>query len=159
MTSQSAFADVIDAIYDAVNGSATLAAYPANAYRLAVYDGPPIDDRSALIEIRIGATGEDYDEIAADIAQVWQSTDGQRDETIDVPCCIWTRQGSTDVRTWRRRTSDVFNIVAGLLAGNTFGLTHLFTTEVSAGNLREIQAADGAALVLAFTVHVMGSLP
>jgi hypothetical protein len=156
---QSSFADVIDGIIDACNNSATLAAYPANAYRLAVYDGPPIDDRSALVEIRVGVTGDEFDEIAAEIVQTWQSTDGQRDETVDVPGVIWVRQGSTDVRTWRRRTSDVYNIVAGLLTGNTFGLAHLWTTEVAAGDLREIQATDGAALVLAFTVHVTGTLP
>jgi hypothetical protein len=161
---QSLFADVIDAIYDTINTSntsGTLASYPANAYRIGVYDGPPIDDRSALVEIRVGVTGDEFDEIAADIVQEWATfgTDGDRDETIDVPCVIWTRQGSNDVRTWRRVTSDVLNIVGGLFAGGTLGLTKVYTADVVAGNLREIQAADGVALVLAFVVRCECKLP
>jgi hypothetical protein len=160
-TTQSSFADVIDGIYDAINGSATLAAYPGTpaAYRIGVYDGPPIDDRSALVEIRVGVTGDNFDEIAASIEQTWQTMDSQRDEVLEIPCVLWVRQGSTNVRTWRRTTSDIYNIVAGLLTGATFGLAHLFTCEVAALDLREIQATDGAALVLPFTVRVTGYLP
>jgi hypothetical protein len=161
-TTQSSFADVVDGIYDAVstsNTSGALASYPASAYRIAVFDGPPTDDRSALVEIRVGVRGDGFDQIAADITQAWQSMDGQRDETIDVPCVIWIRQGSTDVRTWRRRLSDIYNIVAGLLVANTFSQAHLWTMEVTAGSLREIQATDGLALVLPFTTRATGYLP
>lgn len=150
-------ADVLDALFDLVDGHASLAPY---GERLKVYDGPPTIDRSSEIEVWIGATGLDSDDEGARHRETWATmgagSASQRDVEVDVPGCVWVIGGEVDMRTRRRTAAAVLGVLDTILTPpDPLSLGQLLCggVELSAGSCRQIQSTDGASVAWSFTIH------
>jgi hypothetical protein len=157
MAGPATVADTIDALFDLLDGHASLASY---GDRLKVFDGPPVVDRTTEIEVWIGATGSDSEGDGARISERWATMGAgaasQRHVTVDVPCAVWVIGGEVDMRTRRRTAAQVLDVVAGLLhTVDPLGLAEVLCggVEISLGVCRQLQTADGAACHWTFTVR------
>ncbi len=164
MTTQSLFADVLDAIYDTLAADATLAALVA-AETLLISDGPPAGARDRLQEVWVGALDDvlgDQFESTTNVSQVWATAGGpsvaERDEVIDVPCCVWVWRGDTDMRTCRRTAQTLLDAACTALRGQTLGVPQLMWAELLSGQFGQVQTDDGAAVVMVFTIRVQTRL-
>lgn len=148
-------ADVLDALVSTLTTG--LSSY---GERLVVRDGPPLLDRTPEIEVWIGATGADADDVGAQHRATWATMGAgaasQRDVEIDVPCGVWTIGGETDMAVRRRTAADVLDAIDALLIPpDPLGLPEVLCggVELTLGSPRQIQATDGASVAWAFTVH------
>jgi hypothetical protein len=157
VSTQSLVADVIDALLVTWRADATLVAY---AGRLRIYDGPPLDDRAAEIELWVGATGLEPDETVLSGEQDWATMLGilDRDETLLVQNAIWVARGNVDVAAARRTALDVFDAATTAVRSATLGLSTVEWVDVPSWSLRQGQFNTGAGAVLTFTVRARGQV-
>ena len=97
MTDQTLATHVVDGLLTVWRADATLADY---GDRLRIFDGPPVTDRAAPIEIWVGSTGDPTDEeTVIRGSQQWETmgTPGDRGETVEVSCAIWVADGSVEI--------------------------------------------------------------
>lgn len=164
MSTQSLLADVLDAIYDTLVADVTLAAM-VTAETLLISDGPPTGARDRDNELWVGALddplGDQFDSTVV-INQSWATAGGpavaERDETIDIPCCVWARRGDTDMRACRRTMQTIFDAACTALRGQTIGVPQLMWLETAAGSASQVQTDDGAAVVVPFTIRAQTRL-
>jgi hypothetical protein len=149
---QTLVADVLDALLSTWRADATLVAY---AGRLRIYDGPPVTDRAAEIELWVGATGLEPDESVISGTQAWVAMPDERDETLAIANAIWVAGTTTniDISVARRTAIDVFKAAAAAIRGSTLGVTGVEPlTQVTDWQLRQGQFTGGIGVVLTFTV-------
>lgn len=160
-TRQTLAADVLDALVTTWGADATLGTY-VTAGRLRIYDGPPVDDRAAEIELWVGATGLEPDEAVVTGTQAFatQGTTDDVDETLSIACAIWVANGTNDIKTARRTAIDVFNAAVTAVQGSDLGLGNEVydATQVVSWQLRQGQWTSGVGAVLAFVVQVEGQV-
>lgn len=156
---QTLAADVLDGLLATWQADATLAAY---GDRLRIFDGPPTTDRSAEIEIWVGATGVEPEETVVTGTQDWVTfgdATGDRDESIDLTSTVWAASGSNDIKTARRLAITVFSAAAAAVRGSNLGLSALDrTVQVVSWELRQGQYASGVGAVLTFVTRASGQL-
>lgn len=157
MTDQTLATHLVDGLLAAWRADATLAGY---GDRLRIFDGPPVTDRAAPIEIWAGSTGDpDDEETVIRGSQQWETmrAPGDRGETLEVSCAIWVADGSVDIATARRTAIDVFHAAAGAIRGSDLGADALYdSTEVISWELRQAQYPTGVGAVLVFIVRGEG---
>lgn len=158
MTRQTLAADVLDGLLSAWRADSTLSGYGT---RLRIFDGPPLDDRAAEIELWVGATGTASDEeviVGEQTAVTMRQTD-DRDEVLSITNTVWVAAGNTDMATARRTAIDVFNAAMTAVRGSDLGIADVFDTAECVGyRLRQGQFTTGAGVVLTFTVQIMGQI-
>lgn len=157
---QTLLADVLDALLAAWRGAAALTAY---GDRLRIFDGPPVDDRAAEIELWVGATGQEPDETVITGTQEWVTLGDaldDRDEALDIQNAIWVYSTTgTAIGTTRRTAIDVYNAAVAAVRGTDLGIADLDPTVAPSGwELRQGEFASGAGVVLTFTLHITGQL-
>jgi hypothetical protein len=153
--SQTLIADVLDALYATWTADATLVAYGT---RLRIFDGPPVTDRAAEIEVWVGASGVEPDEDVIAITQQRADFDGDRDETLTIVNAVWVANGTHDIAAARRLAITVFAACAAAVRNSTLSIGGAFALDVSDGRLRQGQFESGVGCVLTFTVTVTGAL-
>lgn len=161
MTRQTLAADVLDALVSTWRADSTLAGY-VTAGRLRIYDGPPVDDRAAEIELWVGATGLEPDEAVVTGGQAYATfgTADERDEQLAIANAVWVANGTNDIATARRAAIDVFNAAVTAVTGSDLGLGNEVydATTVVSWQLRQGQWTSGVGAVLAFVVQVQGQV-
>lgn len=157
MTDQTLATHIVDGLLTTWRADATLATY---GDRLRIFDGPPLTDRAAPIEIWVGSTGDPSDEeTVIRGSQQWetQRAAGDRGETVEVSCAIWVADGSVDIAVARRTAIEVFHAAAGAIRGTDFDSDAVYdSTEVISWELRQGQYPTGVGAVLAFIVRAEG---
>lgn len=153
--SETLTADVLDALLLAWRADATLIAY---GDRLRISDGPPVTDRTAEIELWVGATGGEPDEEIIVFTQSRADFQADRDETLTVTSAIWVANGSHDIAAARRLAITVFAACAAVIRTATLSIVGVFSLDVSNGRLRQGQFTSGVGCVLSFDVTVQGNL-
>lgn len=160
MTTQTLAADVLDALLTVWRADATLAAYGTGQLR--IYDGAPLLDRAAPIELWVGSTGIADEETVITGTQEWATfgdAPDDREETLDIQNAVWVAVGSTNLQDARRTAITVFNAAVTAVRGSNLGLAALDpTVAVTTWQLRQGQYTSGAAVVLPFTLRVTGQL-
>jgi hypothetical protein len=160
MVVQTLAPDVLDALLVTWRGAAALLAY---GDRLRIYDGPPVTDRAAEIELWVGATGLEAEETVITGTQDWVTlgdATADRDETIEIQNAIWvySTTGAT-IGITRRTTFDVFNAAIAAIRGSNLGIAALGPTAAPASwQLHQGEFTKGAGVVITFTIHVDGQL-
>jgi hypothetical protein len=156
---QTLVADVLDGLFGTWRADATLATY---GDRLLISDGPPVIDRSAEIELWVGATGLESEETVVTGTQDWVTLGDaadDRDESMDVTNAIWVAAGSTDIKTARRLAITVFSAAAAAVRGSNLGINALDpTVQVVSWELHQGQFSSGVGAVLTFVVRATGQL-
>lgn len=159
MTSQTMAADVLDALLSTWQADATLTGY---GDRLRIFDGEPITDRAAEIELWVGSTGDQSaEETVITGTQQWATLAdvNDRDESLDVTSCVWVANGSHDIKTARRLAITVFSAAVSAIRGGSLGVTGAFNaTGITDWQLTQGQYTSGVGAKLVFTVHVEGYL-
>lgn len=141
--------DLLDALRVAWLADSTLVAYGS---RLRIYDGPPTTDRSAEIELWVGATGLDPDEEVIVFNQARVDFEGDRDETLTVANAVWVANGNNDISAARRLAVAVYAACAATVRLSTLAVAGVMALGVSDGRLRQGQFSSGVGCVLTFTV-------
>lgn len=142
----------VDAVIDAL--VATLAAAPALA-GVVVSDGYPVTDDPLDEVVTVGFAWDPEDDRAAEVEQAYHElgTSARRDETLDVFCAARVLDGSGDMGSARARCVALLGAVeSALRADPSLGLADVLRIEVTFGDLRQTQDADGAAALVRFTV-------
>lgn len=153
--SQTLTADVLDALYAAWTADVTLTAY---GNRLRIFDGPPITDRAAEIELWVGATGLEADEEVIVFNQERADFEGDRDETLTIANAVWVANGTHDISAARRLAITVFAAAAATIRTSTLNVSGVFSIDVSDGRLRQGQFDTGVGAVVTFNVTVTATL-
>lgn len=142
----------VDAVIDAL--LATLRADPALA-GVTISDGYPVTDDPLDEVVTVGFSWDPEDDRAAEVEQAYHElgTAARRDETLDVFCAVRVSDGGGDMATARARCVVLLGAVeSALRAAPALGLADLLRAEVTVGDYRQAQDADGAAALLRFTV-------
>lgn len=150
--SETLIPDLLDALLAAWHADATLTAY---GDRLRIYDGPPITDRAAEIELWVGATGLEADEEVVVFTQQRADFEGDRDETLTISHAVWVANGSHDISMARRLAVTVYAAAAAVVRTSTLSVTGVQAIDVSDGRLRQGEFDSGVGCVLTFTTTVM----
>jgi hypothetical protein len=161
VTTQSLGAAVLSSFYSTWNTSAASGVLRTNyGGDVRVFDGPPLDDRTAPIELWVGSTGEEEDEETVIRGVQQQDTFeavGSRSESIDITNTIWVADGSTSVGASRTRAFAVFNDVVTLVRDSGLSVANLFhVTQALSWELRQGQYKTGAGVKLTFVTRVDG---
>ena len=146
--SETLIPDLLDALVTAWRADATLTAY---GDRLRIFDGPPLTDRAAEIELWVGATGLDADEEVVVFAQNRADFDGDRDETVTMAHAVWVANGSHDISAARRLAVTIYAAAAAVVRTSTLSITGVQAIDVSNGALRQGEFDSGVGCVLSFT--------
>lgn len=146
--SETLIPDLLDALIAAWTADATLAAYGT---RLRIFDGPPVTDRAAEIELWVGATGLEADEEVIVFTQQRSDLDGDRDAAITISHAVWVANGSHDISTARRLAVAVYAAAAATVRTSTLGVTGVQAIDVSEGRLRQGSFDTGVGCVVTFT--------
>jgi hypothetical protein len=146
--SETLIPDLLDALVVAWTADATLVSYGT---RLRIFDGPPLTDRAAEIELWVGATGLDDDEEVVVFAQHRADFDGDRDEVLTMAHAVWVANGAHDISTARRLAVAVYAAAAAVVRTSTLAVTGVQALDVSDGRLRQGQFESGVGCVLSFT--------
>jgi hypothetical protein len=141
--------DLLDALVAAWTADVTLTGYGT---RLRVYDGPPTTDRSAEIELWVGATGLEPDEEVVVFEQSRADFEGDRDETLTIVSAVWVANGTHDIAAARRLAVAVYAAAAATVRTSTLAVAGVRALDVSDGRLRQGQFTSGVGAVLTFTV-------
>lgn len=160
MTTQSLGAAVLSSFYAIWNTSAISGLLHTNyGGDIRVFDGPPLNDRAAPIELWVGSTGEDGDEeVVIRGVQQQDTFDGiSRSEFVDITNTIWVADGSTSVGSSRARAFAVLNDIVTLIRDSGLSTTNLFhVTQMMSWELRQGQYPTGVGVKLAFVTRVQG---
>jgi hypothetical protein len=135
--SETLIPDLLDALVTAWTADATLAAYGT---RLRIFDGPPLTDRAAEIELWVGATGLDADEEVVVFTQQRADFDGD-----------WVANGTHDISAARRLAVTVYAAAAAVVRTSTLAVAGVQALDISDGRLRQGQFDSGVGCVLTFT--------
>lgn len=158
MTRQTLAADVLDALAATWRANAALTAY---GNRLRIFDGPPVTDRAAEIELWVGATGLQPDETVVSGVQDFEAFEqvNDRGEILDISNAIWVANGANDIVTARRTAIDAFSAASAAIRGSNLGIAEVYAdTQVVSWDLRQGQWTSGVGAVVAFIVRVTGQL-
>lgn len=139
---------LIDALVPALQASADLGT-------VKVVDGPLVSDSAAQEWVFVGYDGdEDGDFATATAQQEWAGLGAKKkNEEITLTCAILVQRGSTDVRSCRVRTYEVFAAVEAVLrADPSLGFPTPTVCAVSEHSFHQEQTADGIQGRLPFTV-------
>lgn len=140
--------DLLDALVAAWTADATLTAY---GQRLRIYDGPPITDRAAEIELWVGATGLEADEEVIVFTQQRADFEGDRDEVLTIAHAVWVANGTHDISSARRLACQVYAAAAAVVRTSTLSVAGVQAIDVSDGRLRQGEFDSGVGAVLSFT--------
>lgn len=146
--SETLIPDLLDALVTAWKADATLLAY---GQRLRIFDGPPLTDRAAEIELWVGATGLDADEEVVVFNQSRADFEGDRDETLTIAHAVWVANGSHDISAARRLAVTVYAAAAATVRTSTLSVAGVQAIDVSDGRLRQGEFDSGVGAVLSFT--------
>lgn len=155
MATTSALITVVNALWTQLSGDTAITAL------CTPYDGPPIVDRSSAVELWVGALGLDADDDSITLTRTLRAFGGGpagalRDETISIPCAIWSIGGETTTVERRAQVAAVFAALCTNLSSGSgdLGLTTLLCggIDVTEGRLRQLQTPDGYAVVLTATL-------
>jgi hypothetical protein len=141
--------DLLDALVTAWTADATLVAYGS---RLRIYDGPPVTDRSAEIEIWVGATGLEAEEEVIVFTQNRADFEGDRDETVTISSAVWVADGTNNISAARRLAVAVYAACAATIRVSTLSVAGVVALDVSAGRLRQGRYPTGVGAVVAFDI-------
>jgi len=153
--SETLIPDLLDALVAIWTADPTLAGYGT---RLRVFDGPPITDRAAEIELWVGATGLESDEEVIVFNQSRADFDGDRDETLTVSNAVWVANGTHDIAAARRLAVAVYAAAASTVRISTLGVSGVMALDVTDGRLRQGQFDTGVGCVLTFDVAAVCTL-
>jgi hypothetical protein len=159
VSTQSILNSAVTALVSTWRADTTLAAL-VTAGTLRIFDGPAVDDRTAPIELWVGARGDDDDD-AVRLAEYDWETLGQAGlvtEVVEVDCLIWAADGTTDIPAQRANCQTVFDAAAGAVRGGNLGLAPVMWCLARPGVAHPAQTEDGAEMVLPFTVVVRSQL-
>jgi hypothetical protein len=140
--------DLLDALVGAWTADATLTAY---GNRLRIFDGPPLTDRAAEIELWVGATGLDADEEVVVFTQQRADFAGDRDEVLTIAHAVWVANGTHDISSARRLACQVYAAAAAVVRTSTLSVAGVQAIDVSDGRLRQGEFDSGVGAVLSFT--------
>lgn len=146
--SETLIPDLLDALVAAWTADATIAGY---GQRLRIFDGPPLTDRAAEIEIWVGATGLEADEEVVVFTQQRADFDGDRDETVTISHAVWVANGTHDISAARRLAVAVYAAAAATVRTSTLSVAGVQAIDVSDGRLRQGEFDSGVGCVLSFT--------
>lgn len=146
--SETLIPDLLDALVAAWHADATLTAY---GERLRIFDGPPLTDRTAEIELWVGATGLEADEEVIVFAQQRADFEGDRDEVLTIAHAVWVANGSHDISAARRLAVVVYAAAAATVRTSTLSVAGVQAIDVSDGRLRQGEFDSGVGCVLSFT--------
>lgn len=126
----------------------------AGALTIPVLDGPSVQrpERTVL------CVGADMDTSATPFVTSWAGQGAQRRNlTLDVPCLLYARDGSTSLKPLRDAAAGVLEALDGLFRPaadlGVQGVTARAQLGTS-GTWAQFQNADGAEVVVSFTVTV-----
>lgn len=155
VANQTAVADVLDALVTIWQADANLATYGT---RLQVFDGPPVTNRAAEIEIWVGATGVTPEEEVITASQDTDTFDDSRSEILDVTNAVWVYATTADIKTCRRTAITAFNYAAAAIRATTLGVSGVQRVDVVGWRLREGEYTTGPGVVLTFTIRAWAYL-
>lgn len=139
---------VIDALVAALRAAGSLSG-------VTVLDGPPVTDDPLFEVVSVGFSWDPEDDRAAETTQGYHELGmtAKRDETVDVYCAVRVVNGDADVSTARARAVVLVGAVESVLrADPSMGLADLLRAELSVGDLRQTQTAEGVGALIRFTV-------
>lgn len=140
--------DLIDAFVPRLEASPDLST-------VKVVDGPLVTDSAAQEWLFVGYDGdEEGDFIAATTQQEWAGLGAKKkNEDIVLTCAILVQRGSTDVRSCRVRTYEIFAAVESVLrADPSLGFSTPTVCAVTEHTFHQEQTPDGIQGRLPFTV-------
>jgi hypothetical protein len=146
--SETLIPDLLDALLAAWRADVTLTGY---GDRLRIFDGPPLTDRAAEIELWVGATGLEEDEEVVVFAQQRADFEGDRDEVLTMAHAIWVANGTHDISAARRLAVVVYAAAAAVVRTSTLAVAGVQAIDISDGRLRQGQFDTGVGCVLSFT--------
>lgn len=152
-------ADVLDELYDLLVAEPVIAAAIA-AGTLAVFDGSPINDFSALTMLVVG--GIPMVDESAEISVSWDWGSLGRsgefadiDEWIDVPCAVKTVDGdAAAIRTARRTAITFYAKAASAIRGTTLGIGQVMWCTCAVASITQEQTDDGAEVTVSFIARI-----
>ncbi|MEU2340064.1 hypothetical protein ABZ608_42165 [Streptomyces sp. NPDC013172] len=140
--------DLIDALVPRLAASSDLA-------DVKVVDGPLVTDSAALEWLFVGYDGDNEgDFIAATAQQEWAGLGAKKkNEDITLTCAIVVERGSTEVRSCRSRTYEIFAAVENVLrADPSLGFSTPTVCAVTEHTFHQAQTPEGIQGRLPFTV-------
>lgn len=139
---------LIDALVDAFQASAALSA-------VRVVDGPLVTDSAAQEWLFVGYDGDEQgDFTTATTTQEWAGLGAKRkNEDIALTCAVLVQRGSTDVRSCRIRTFEIFAAVEDVLrADPALGFDTPTVCAVTDNTFHTEQTSSGVQGRMPFTI-------
>lgn len=140
--------DLIDALVAALDASADLST-------VKVVDGPLVTDSAAQEWVFVGYDGDDQgDFTTATTQQAWAGIGAKKkNEDITLTCAVLVQRGSTDVRSCRVRTFEIFAAVEDVLrADPSLGFPAPTICAVAENTFHTEQTSSGVQGRIPFTV-------
>jgi hypothetical protein len=124
---------------------------------VAIVDGPPTTDLTKLDQLFVGWQPENM--VGVQLTQDFAGASTRiRDESFEIGCYVESRSGDTDMKARRDRVFGLVAVVEQVLRGTeanpdaaSLGGAVLWS-HLTAGDLRQVQSADGALAGVDFTV-------
>lgn len=159
MSTQSILNSAVTTLVSTWRADTTLAAL-VTAGTLRIFDGPAVDDRTSLVELWVGARGDDEDDAVRLDTYDWETLGqaGLITEVVQVDCVIWAADGTTDIATLRANCQTVFDAAAGAVRGGNLGLAQVMWCLARPGVAHAAQTEDGAEVLWPFTVQIRSQL-
>lgn len=146
----SRYAAVADALVAALQAAPALSA-------VTVTDGLPITEDRLTSLVIVGNSGDPEDDSAGTFDQMYHDlagTGSTREETVTIPCAVLAQTGDIDVSATRSSAFTILGAVESTLRGNyTLGVDGVLRVEMSGGEVRVSQFADGTAVRLTFSIQ------
>lgn len=127
------------------------------ALECAVFDGPWVTDVSASRRLHVGGTGLDEDDNPAVTSTQLSphANNVARDEEIRVRCAAWNVTGEISMTAARAGVQELINLAVAMpRSTQNMGLSNVFYVGFDDFELRQLQDANGASAIYAFTVVV-----
>lgn len=129
------------------------------ALAIEVFDGPVRQNlpRAALL---VGATAE-TDGATIEFEQKWAGLGHiTRDETFEIPCFLFVRDGSNELSTFRTEVFGYFATIESTLRSNpTLGIsTNSIRAQITGTVYSQPRTPDGVVCSIRFTVNVEGRI-
>lgn len=157
--SDSVIATVFNNLYDQLVAETTISAEIA-AGRLKAFDGPAVNDFSAVTMMTIGGFPIVEDE-EPDTNSDWNwaslGRDGANadvDEIWHIPCGISTMLGEANSRAARTTALNIFAKAASFIRGTTLSIPQVMWAMPQVATIKQMQTQSGAECLILFSAHI-----
>lgn len=133
--------------------TALVAGFTAALPGVEVGDGPPVESPGVVDLVLVGHDQSPDADSAITTRQEWANLAcTSRYETGEIPCCVFTQSGDTDIAARRTRAMQLLAACEVRLRADLSLGGVVMTSQLVAAVAHEYQNVDGSAVVVPFTV-------